>query len=832
MASQRAASSRVRSDASLIADVSATLCRDLGLGAVNKSLGKRAVSDAIRFSGRFAQFLEKVRGTGDVSEPVAKQIHEQVARRVDLAVKQLQHEAKSSGAGGGGIAVAGFGTVGNVERLPGTISGAAGGLIAGGLMKPTKRSRSGQQKGSSLGLDRLARAKRDQNGVGDRVAAAQKRRRMQGMSMALSVDGDDDDAAAGETGGAAAGGSRTLQARPRQYRRQRMETPSHPGGVNVQAQDAIRARGRDQAERRRSATAASGDGGDRGRRDEGRDRDRDRDRGRRDRDQGHGRSSRDDRGRDQGRDRDRRSDRDQGYDRRRDDGGRDRRDRGYDRDRGHRSSSRFDQSGSRSRSSGAAGGADRRMLPPSRGGGEREQPSKAPPARSRWGQPPSVASYASSSASTVLDRDGIGANFDEWEQPELLRSVEPATPLATPQRDAMGGTPMRDARSSSSSSGGGGGGGGEWEDATPLRVGDVTGTPMRSERSASTHMGGGRGGGSSSSHDATPAYVYNRWAKGGRDGRRGAQSSTDAGGSGSGNGSSSSRGGAAARMKDRLEDQYDEAFYDPDGAGAHEAGSGGVFLGDKNRFDEMEAKMAAQRAKGQRVTAKKSALNADQMAWENQRLAMSGVMETGRGGVVEIDESGEERLRLQVHYAKPPFLDGRLSFTDQQAMVPTVKDVTADIAVMARKGSQVLQEYYHQRETMKMRQRFWELGGSKMGKAMGLKEEEEEEDPDADLVDEAGNVDFKSASKFAMHMMKQKQKEAAMSAMSEDVAAAAPRTGQHSSKARAARMTMREQRESLPIFQVRAELLQVIADNQVRLCPLLPPLFLWYWILY
>ena len=155
MASLRAASSRVRSDASLIADVSATLCRDLGLGAVNKSLGKRAVSDAIRFSGRYAQFLEKVRGTGDVSEPVAKQIHEQVARRVDLAVKQLQHEAKSSGAGGGGIAVAGFGTVGNVERLPGTISGAAGGLIAGGLMKPTKRSRSGQQKGSSLGIDRL-----------------------------------------------------------------------------------------------------------------------------------------------------------------------------------------------------------------------------------------------------------------------------------------------------------------------------------------------------------------------------------------------------------------------------------------------------------------------------------------------------------------------------------------------------------------------------------------------------------------------------------------------------------------------------------------------------
>jgi pre-mRNA-splicing factor ATP-dependent RNA helicase DHX38/PRP16 len=262
----------------------------------------------------------------------------------------------------------------------------------------------------------------------------------------------------------------------------------------------------------------------------------------------------------------------------------------------------------------------------------------------------------------------------------------------------------------------------------------------------------------------------------------------------------------------------------------------------------MESKMAAQRAKGTRITAKKSALQADQMAWENQRLAMSGVMGTGTGARGPVEEETEERVRLQgecsfmyryilrescsqfdslpltylttrwlqVHYAKPPFLDGRISFTEQQAMVPTVKDVTADIAVMARKGSATLQDYYHQRETMKMRQRFWELGGSKMGAAMGLKKEAEEADPDAAHVDADGNVDFKSASKYAMHMIAQKQKDSKQGALSEDALAAGRREGkQRSGETRAQRMTMREQRESLPIFDVRAELLQVIADNQV-----------------
>lgn len=52
----------------------------------------------------------------------------------------------------------------------------------------------------------------------------------------------------------------------------------------------------------------------------------------------------------------------------------------------------------------------------------------------------------------------------------------------------------------------------------------------------------------------------------------------------------------------------------------------------------------------------------------------------------------------------------------------TVKDPTSDMALNSRKGSILLREVREKREMMKMRKRFWELGGSRMGDAMGMYE--------------------------------------------------------------------------------------------------------------
>lgn len=46
-----------------------------------------------------------------------------------------------------------------------------------------------------------------------------------------------------------------------------------------------------------------------------------------------------------------------------------------------------------------------------------------------------------------------------------------------------------------------------------------------------------------------------------------------------------------------------------------------------------------------------------------------------------------------------------------------------------------------------MRERFWELSGSKMGKAMNL-DKKREMDPDKHLLNEDGDYDFRASSRY------------------------------------------------------------------------------------
>ena len=172
----------------------------------------------------------------------------------------------------------------------------------------------------------------------------------------------------------------------------------------------------------------------------------------------------------------------------------------------------------------------------------------------------------------------------------------------------------------------------------------------------------------------------------------------------------------------------------------------------------------------------------------------------------EFDNEEEERVTLIVHNLKPPFLDGRVRLSLQQDSVSTVKDLTSDFAQNARKGSILLRDVREKREMMKMRKRFWELGGSRMGDAMGIPAPEEEgavsagglvggsNDKDKEEDNEDDNVNYKDGSSFAKHM-KGKQNEA------------------QSQFAKSKSMT--EQREYLPVYAVREQLLNIVRENQI-----------------
>ncbi|XP_061449776.1 pre-mRNA-splicing factor ATP-dependent RNA helicase PRP16 isoform X1 [Rhineura floridana] len=198
-----------------------------------------------------------------------------------------------------------------------------------------------------------------------------------------------------------------------------------------------------------------------------------------------------------------------------------------------------------------------------------------------------------------------------------------------------------------------------------------------------------------------------------------------------------------------------------------------------------------QKQKQKRISAQRRQINEDNERWETNRMLTSGVVHR-----LEVDEDFEEdnaaKVHLLVHNLVPPFLDGRIVFTKQPEPVIPVKDATSDLAIIARKGSQLVRKHREQKERRKAQHKHWELAGTKLGNIMGIKKEEEEEGPKL-IVAEDGTVDYRTEQKFADHM---KEKSEASSEF-------------------AKKKSIVEQRQYLPIFAVQQELLTVIRDNSI-----------------
>ncbi|KDO35777.1 hypothetical protein SPRG_00517 [Saprolegnia parasitica CBS 223.65] len=358
---------------------------------------------------------------------------------------------------------------------------------------------------------------------------------------------------------------------------------------------------------------------------------------------------------------------------------------------------------------------------------------------STWAEKPSPAPSSSS-------RSGLGLNASDWEEPEQLHSA------------SMSHSEQRTTKAS------------EWDAPTP--------SPMRVSSSQPSSTRSSSASTSQRHADMIAKETRHRLGRGDY---------------------------AKKEYDDADEERFDREFYLRDEADNY--GHESAFLGNAEKFRKIEDDMLKSRQRGdlklRGKSARASALNQDQEAWENNRLLTSGVMATTEVDT-EFDDELDARVQIMVHNTKPPFLDGRVSFTTQMEMVATVKDATSDMAVCARKGSELLREVREQRERSKMRKRFWELGGSRMGDAIGIQA------PDAN-VDEDGNalppeladaprtgphpddVNYKEESQFSSHM---KKKIVAVSDFAKS-------------------NTIGEQRRYLPIFQCRSELMQVIRDNQI-----------------
>lgn len=189
-----------------------------------------------------------------------------------------------------------------------------------------------------------------------------------------------------------------------------------------------------------------------------------------------------------------------------------------------------------------------------------------------------------------------------------------------------------------------------------------------------------------------------------------------------------------------------------------------------------------------RVDVKAAQKQKDVDAWEVNRMLTSGVAQKRDHFGADFEEDEEAtRVHLLIHDIKPPFLDGRTIFTKQLDPVPAVRDPQSDMAVFSRKGSKVVKERRQQKERQKQAQEVTSVAGTALGNLMGVREDEGDSAAPA-----PGEDDVKGGNKFAEHLKKSQ----GQSAFSQS-------------------KTLREQREYLPAFAVREELLRVIRDNQV-----------------
>ena len=232
--------------------------------------------------------------------------------------------------------------------------------------------------------------------------------------------------------------------------------------------------------------------------------------------------------------------------------------------------------------------------------------------------------------------------------------------------------------------------------------------------------------------------------------------------------------------------EFDREFYDADESVTLNE-EHNPFLGNEEKLQKREEEL--QRKAVIRPKDRYRNYNEDNDKWEENRMLQSGIArKTNTTADMYGEELEETRVHVLVHDLKPPFLDGRVVFTKQQKPVLPIKDPTSDLANIAKSGSSTLREWRERMERTKSRVKFWELAGSALGNILGVKKEIDE----SDIKNENNENDYKQSGQYSQHLK------------SND-----PVSQFAKSK------TLKEQREYLPVYQCRKELMNVIRDNSI-----------------
>ncbi|KAF2863450.1 pre-mRNA splicing factor ATP-dependent RNA helicase prp16 [Piedraia hortae CBS 480.64] len=159
-------------------------------------------------------------------------------------------------------------------------------------------------------------------------------------------------------------------------------------------------------------------------------------------------------------------------------------------------------------------------------------------------------------------------------------------------------------------------------------------------------------------------------------------------------------------------------------------------------------------------------------------MLASNVAQLKEAGGFDVDETEDVRVHVLVHDLKPPFLEGKRDFTRQKDPISAVKDPKSDMAVFARRGSNVVKERRVVKERKRQAKEATGIVGTVLGDIVGAREEVKGKEVEVEM--EKG-----------MELVKEAQSEFSRT------------------------RSLKKQREFLPAFAVREEILRVIRENQV-----------------
>jgi pre-mRNA-splicing factor ATP-dependent RNA helicase DHX38/PRP16 len=250
---------------------------------------------------------------------------------------------------------------------------------------------------------------------------------------------------------------------------------------------------------------------------------------------------------------------------------------------------------------------------------------------------------------------------------------------------------------------------------------------------------------------------------------------------------------------------FDRQFYLQEDEGHYvmqDSNDMGRFLFENSKT-QLRQQQQLQKASHGKQTQRQSKFADDQRAWEENRLRVAGAMEIAEHSL-EIATEQETRVTLLVHQVKPPFLlqntpgtANAASFAGLRDTVGVVKDPSSDLARAARLGSTLLKERKAERDKHSMRHQFWKLGSdTRMGRIMGVKQQSDQNNNNNPNAKEDGSAPLNYKQGYAEHMNKNDSANTAVSEFAKT-------------------KSIRQQREFLPIYTVREELVNVIRENNI-----------------